>query len=245
MFQHPDSQKARQMRILFVSAVFALSVFDAAQAEAGIIYAMDFSIDGQGATHTGPSSSQFAAGSAVGSNWGLSWPDVDTDTTLNEFVTDGGLIRVQDWGGSGTVTSDTIAILSAGTVHIASVATTIGDDVFNASGEGVTWFYAINGGTPTSQLVDEASLGGGAVGSGVSVGATFSNVAVQSGDTLEVGFTAFVNGAGDGLTVSQFGVDFTATVPEPSSFALCGIALVCIAVRKRRDKTGGMKNASI
>lgn len=233
------------MRILFVSTVFALSVFNAAQAEAGVIYAMDFSIDGQGATHTGAANTQFAAGSAVGSNWGLSWPDVDTDTTLNEFVTDGGLMRVQDWGGSGTVTSNTIAITGAGTVDIASVATTIGADVFSTSDEGVTWFYAINGGAPTSQLIDEASLGVGPVGSGVSVGATFSNVAVQSGDTLEIGFTVVVNGADDGLTVSQFDVDFTATVPEPSSFAICGVALACIAVRKRRGKLDGMKNASI
>ena len=75
-------------------------------AHAVIVYTADFSNAGEGATHSG--SGTFAAGSVVGTNWSTSWPNVATDGTLNSFITAGGVMTVDDWGGDGTLTSETI-----------------------------------------------------------------------------------------------------------------------------------------
>lgn len=209
-----------------------LALLATASVSSAALYSMDFSVAGQGATHSG--SGSFAAGTAAGANWTLDWPNVGTDGSLNEFVTVGGLMRVQDWGGDGTVTSDSITVTSDGTVDITGAALTIGSDVFNSVGtEGITWFYKINSEPTVSVYLGETELGGSAVGSGVDVGNLFDDVAVSSGDTLLVGFTVNVNGANDGVEISSLEVELT-PVPEPSSFALLGLAGLATMLRRRR-----------
>lgn len=198
---------------------------------AASIYTMDFSVAGQGATHvteSGPSPT-------AGENWQLTYPAPETDSSMNEFVTVGGLMRVQDWGGEGTITSDTITILSNGTVSISGVGETIGDDVFNASSEGVSWFYSLNGDVPVNHFIGQAQLGGSDVVAGVDIGYAFFDIPVTIGDTLKVGFTVDVNGADDGVEVSSLAVDFTA-IPEPtSSIFLAFAGSACLFLRNRRS----------
>jgi hypothetical protein len=211
--------------------VFAASSFVfAGVGSATIIYDMDFSVAGQGSTHDS-SGDAFESSPVAGENWELTFGSLNTDGTTNEFVTVGGLMRVQDWGGSGTVTSDTIAITQTGTVDITGAALTIGGDVFNNVGtEGITWFYTLNGDT-TSVFLGETELGGSAVSSGTDVGNIFDDVSVTTGDSLTVGFTVNVDGSGDGVEISSLDVDF---IPEPASLALVGLGGLAMLGRNRR-----------
>ena len=199
----------------------------------GALYSMDFSVPGQGSTHDS-GSDVIEASPISGVNWTLTFGNVSTDGTTNEFITvSGGLMRVQDWGGAGKVTSDAIHILENGTVDITGEGLSIGSDAFNAVGtEGITWFYAINGGTPVEHYLGENELGG-PVASGTDVGYSFQNISVTSGDSLVIGFEVNVNGAGGGVEISSYDVNFSA-VPEPTSFVFLGLAgLVMMARRKR------------
>ncbi len=211
--------------------ITTLALVASASVSSAALYSIDFSTAAQGATHSG--SGTFAAGSATGANWTLDWPNVGTDGSTNEFITVGGLMRVQDWGGNGTVTSDSITVTSDGTVDITGAGLTIGTDVFNIGTEGVTWFYKINSNPAVTLFLGETALGGSAVGSGVDVGNNFDGIAVSSGDTLLVGFTVNVNGAGDGVEISSLEVELTA-VPEPSSIALLGLGGLATLLRRRR-----------
>ena len=190
------------------------------------IYDIDFSVDSHGETHSG--SGSFTAGSFDGENWTLDWPDVQTDSTTNEFITTGGIIRVQDWGGTGTVTSDPITITDAGTVGISGAAVAIADGpAFNAGSEGLTWFYILNGVT-----IDSGLLGNGTAVDGTDLGFSFSAIPVSSGDTLVVGFEVDVNGVSDGAEISSLTVDF-APIPEPSAALLGGLGLLTLLLRRR------------
>jgi len=197
------------------------------------LYSMDFSIPGQGSTHdTGGDALELSP--ITGANWTLTYGAVSSDTTTNEFITTAGnLMRVQDWGGSGTITSQLIPIVANGTVAIAGQGLSIGSDAFNTVGtEGITWFYSINGGSAVAVYLGEAELGG-PVASGTDVGHTFSNIAVTSGDSLAIGFTVNVNGTDDGVEISAMTVDFT-PAPEPSSSLLLSLGgITCLFRRKR------------
>jgi len=197
------------------------------------LYSMDFSIPGQGATHdTG--ADVIEPSPITGSNWTLTYGAVTSDTTTNEFITTAGnLMRVQDWGGTGTITSQLIPIVGKGTVDITGRGLSIGADAFNTVGtEGITWFYSINGGSAVEVYLGETELGG-PVASGTDVGYSFSNIAVIDGDSLAIGFTVNVNGTGDGVEISAMTVDFT-SVPEPSTSLLLSLAgITCLFRRKR------------
>ncbi|MDA8968483.1 PEP-CTERM sorting domain-containing protein [bacterium] len=194
------------------------------------IYSADFSVDGQGSTHDTSGSDPIDASPISGANWTLSFPVPSSDGSTNEFITTGGVMRVQDWGGDGTVTSLGITIADTGLVQIIGGALSIGDDSFNSSTEGITWFYSINSAAPVEVVVNEASLANGNVNAGTDVGHTFVDVAVTAGDTLEVGFTVNVNGLGDGVEVSSLSVT---AVPEPSTALLGSLALLGLLRRKR------------
>ena len=204
----------------------------AEHASAAVVYEMDFSVDGQGVTHT---DGNFSGSSpALGANWALTFnrEDVSSDGSVNEFITAGGVMRVQDWGGLGTVTSNIIPIAEDGTVQISGSGQTL-DDGFNASGEGTTWFYTLNEATTMSPLI---------AGTG-DVGHSFTGINVASGDQLAVGFSVDTNGAGDGAEIESLNVDFTASaVPEPSgllALAASGMGFAGFRLRRRRTQIAG------
>ena len=193
------------------------------------LYTADFSVPGQGSTHT-TSTDPLESSPVAGANWTLTFGSPSTDTTTNEFITTaGGVMRVQDWGGDGTITSALITISGGGLIDITGSALTIGTDSFNDVGtEGITWFYILNGDT-TSVLLGETELGG-PVAAGTDVGHSFTSIAVADGDELRVGFTVNVNGAGDGVEISSLVV-----IPEPTTALLASLGLLAL-FRRRRAK---------
>jgi len=134
-------------------------------------------------------------------------------------------MRVLDWGGLGTVTSDVIDIPENGLVDIAGTAIALG---FNLPTENITWFYQINA---LPVITFEI---GGPVGLGTLVSNTFSSVAVSGGDELLVGFSVDVNGADDGVEISALDVDFTA-IPQPAAF-VAGLPLLGLLTMTRRGR---------
>ncbi len=212
-------------------------------ANGDVVDSLDFGTPGQGVTHTtttGFSAPSGTMGGTAPNDWMLTYvaANVSTDTSLNEFITvPTGVMRVQDWGGAGTVTATPWVATSAGTVNIAGSGLTIGDDVFNNVGvEGITWFYSINGGATVNFFLGEAELtgSGNPVGSGVDVGHSFSGLSLNPGDSLSYGFTVNVDGANDGVEISAMTVDFTA-IPEPGMSVLLVISLVGLAQCRRRS----------
>ncbi len=215
---------------LALLSALAVSGFFITSATGTTIYAADFSNAGEGSTHdTG--ADPIDASPITGTNWVLAFPAPSSDGTSNEFITVGGVMRIQDWGGEGTVTSNEITIASAGTVDITGAALSIGSDAFNIGTEGITWFYALNGST-TSVFLGETALGGGSVNAGTDVGHVFSSIAVEAGDSLFVGFTVEVDGADDGVEVSALTVDFT-PVPEPTTTLLGTLGLLFLLRRRK------------
>lgn len=200
---------------------------------AAVLYSADFSISGQGATHDNVGDALEAA-PVSGANWELTYGALSSDGTTNEFVTLGGVMRVQDWGGEGVLTSDVLDIAADGVVDITGSALAIGTDAFNVVGtEGITWFYSINDVLEGSHFIGEAELGIGSVDAGTDLGHAFGTVPVTAGDQLRVGFKVLVDGADDGVEVSSLRVDFS-TVPEPSSLTFGAIAGFLLMRRRKR-----------
>lgn len=200
-----------------------------ASASGSIIYTADFSNPGEGSTHDDEGDG-FETSPLSGTNWELSFGSLETDGTTNEFITVGGVMRVQDWGGSGTITSNPIPIASDGTVDIAGTALAIASgDAFNVAGEGITWFYTLNASTTSSALI-----GNGTAVNETDISNSFNSVAVSSGDTLLVGFTVDVDGLSDGAEISSLTVDFT-PIPEPTTALLASLGLLAL-FRRRRAK---------
>ncbi|MDG1810003.1 MAG: PEP-CTERM sorting domain-containing protein [Pirellulaceae bacterium] len=198
-------------------------------ARASIVESLDFSGSNDGVTHTtfdGFSSS--SPYNSVTGDWVLTWDSgtVSTDTTLNQFTTLlGGFMRVQDWGGAGTLQSSTPWVATeSGVLNIAGVASTIGgSNVFNSAGEGLTWFYSINSGANTNQFLNNDG----------SLDHTFENVFVSAGDSVIYGFTVNVEGEGDGAQISSMTLDFR-TIPEPTTLPIVVGALFMTGLRRKR-----------
>jgi len=197
---------------------------------------LDFSNANDGATHSTDSgfSSTSPYTSSTG-DWVLTWDDgsVSTDSTTNEFTTTvGGIVRVQDWGGVGTLTKATPwTANSGGTLDIEGIAATIGgSNAFNVTGEGITWFYSINGGSNVEQFIGVGSDGVDVSGD---VSHTFSNININAGDQIAFGFSVNVNGSGDGAEISSMTLNFS-SIPEPTSLLLFGTLASLGLARSRR-----------
>lgn len=216
-----------------LTVIIVVSSAIAAPSLSAALYSMDFSVPGQGSTHDSVADA-IEPSPIAGANWTLTHDSPSSDTTTNEFITvAGSLMRVQDWGGTGTITSNVINIAANGTVDITGEGLSIGSDAFNSVGtEGITWFYSINGGSTVEMYLGEAELGG-PVAAGTNVGYSFNDVSVSTGDTLEIGFTVNVNGTGDGIEISAMDVEFT-PVPEPTSAILLSLAGLTSLLRRKR-----------
>lgn len=219
---------------LFAAVVFVVQV--SSFASAGLVVdLLDFSTPGQGATHsdtvTLPTPPQ--VGGTSPNDWILTYNGtlLNTDSTLNEFVTvAGSKMRVQDWGGAGTVTGSSWTATSNGTMDINGAAAAIAaGPAFNAAGEGLTWFYSINGGGP----ITSGLLGNGTAVNGTDLSHSFSGIGVSLGDLVSYGFSVNVDGARDGAEISSMEIDFTA-IPEPGTIAMFGIAVMGLGFRRRR-----------
>lgn len=225
------------MTLCRLTTAIAAMLMIAQSTNADVVDFLDFSTDGQGSTHdtsgSDPVENSPISGGTAPNDWVLTFPTPSSDGSTNEFITVGGVMRVQDWGGEGTVTGGWTATAD-GTIDVIGAALVIGTDAFNNVGnEGITWFYSINGGTPIEEFLGETELGG-PVAAGTDVGNTFSGISILAGDTIDYGFTVAVDGANDGVEISSVDIHFKA-VPEPSAVVLLGSLAGLAFVRRRRS----------
>jgi len=188
------------------------------------IYTSDFSVDGQGSTHDNTGADPFESSPVVGANWELTFGSLSSDSTINSFITSGGNMFVDDWGGLGAVTGDVVTIGAPGTVDF-SGAGTVGD--FTVAAEFFEWFYIINGVSTSFGNLGNSTTAGTVADSMV------NGITVAAGDTVQIGFNINVNGVGDGGTISTLDIDFT-PVPEPGSLVFFGLASLGMIARRRR-----------
>gem|GEM_PF-1543576 len=170
------------------------------------LYEADFSVDGQGSTHDSSGADELEASPIQGANWSIFW-DVDpaTDGSTNRFITEGGLLISDDWGGEAFFETEEIDVSGLSTVNILALASTRGSAVFNAAAEGFHWYYVLDGiQTDGPRLTTDGSLD------------FDESVDVSGASNLKVGFSFNVNGAGDGFDISSITVNDGVPSPEMS-----------------------------
>ena len=229
----------------------ALSLIVFSSANGDVVDFLDFSNDGDGVVHNStpdfPIPNSPVAGGTAPNDWLLTYDplNVQSDTTLNEFQAIGGILRVQDWGGVGTLTGTWTATRD-GTIDIVGTGVTIGNAPFNGTvnngpgntvTEGITWFYQINAEPVVEVVLDRVALtgdAGTAVPVGTSVDNLFDDIEVSTGDVVSYGFSVAVNGAGDGVEISSVEIDLAA-VPEPGSMLVLGLGMIGLLAQRRRS----------
>ncbi len=176
------------------------------------LYDADFSNEGDGipdhSTSNPPAPGPFAVmGGTPPNSWTAGYSSTpSTDNSDNEFSVNGGVLRIQDFGGTGTFASASIDVSALNFVDITATGIFIGSDVQNAAGEFFEYYYSLDGGAPvTTQVV------GGNQGDPANYNVT--NLDVSAASTLVVGFTFDVNGAGDGYEIASYTVTNAGTLP--------------------------------
>jgi len=168
------------------------------------IYEADFLVDGQGSTHDNTGGDNLEPSPVMGENWSIFWNvDPATDGSTNRFITEGGVLISDDWGGAAFFESEDIDVSGLTTVNILAEGSTRGSLVFNASDEGFNWYY----------IVDGVQTDGPRVTSDGSLDFTQA-VDVSGASTLKVGFAFEVNGAGDGFDITSLTVNDGVPSPE-------------------------------
>ncbi|MEL7497819.1 MAG: PEP-CTERM sorting domain-containing protein [Planctomycetota bacterium] len=233
-----------------VLVALALILF-ASTTNADVVDFLDFSNDSDGVVHDTidrPLPNSPVAGGAIPNDWLISYvpQNITSDATLNEFQAIGGIMRVQDWGGVGTLTG-TWDATEDGTMDIEGIGVTLGNAAFNSTvsngpfemlPEGITWFYQINSDAAVEVFLGRVELTGDAgtpVADGTSVDNLFDDIAVSAGDTVSYGFTIAQNGANDGVVISSITIDFTQAIPEPASASVLAIGLIGLFARRKRN----------
>ena len=176
--------------------------------QAQVIYNADFSTEGDGVpdhTMSNPPASAPAvfSGGTAPNNWTVGYTSTPgTDGSANEFSVNSGVLRVQDFGGTGTFASAVIDVSGVATLDITALGEVIGSDVQNGGSEFFEYYYSIDGGAPvtTPKNVNNA---------GDDLNYAVVGLDVSSASTLVVGFSCNVNGGGDGYEISSFLVNAT------------------------------------
>lgn len=159
-------------------------------------YAADFSVDGQGSTHDSQGDA-IEASPIMGTNWSIFWAEPPaTDGSTNSFITSGGNLISDDWGGAGSYESAAIDVSTVSSVSITTVGVTTGVATFNSGAEFFTWFYILDGvRTEGLTTIDDGDLSYSA------------SVDVTGVNSMTVGFEFFINGSRDGFEISTVRVD--------------------------------------
>lgn len=163
---------------------------------------------------SGPNSPDvFSYGSAVNSTL--------TETSGNAFLTSGG--NLYSFAGATTFTvSFDSTDLSGSTSRIVAQWVTLGTELDYGA-------ITLNGVTATfAEETGRDSVGG--FGEQVSYLASWDLGSLAAIDSMELNFAA----SGAHMSLDQFRVDGFSAVPEPTSLALVGMAVVPLAMRRRR-----------
>ncbi|MEM9280401.1 MAG: PEP-CTERM sorting domain-containing protein, partial [Verrucomicrobiota bacterium] len=196
---------------------------------ASLIYSADFSTAGQGWVHNsfflfgsrplpGPQSIVGGSNGAAEGRWTASYDSTpSTDFTLfNRFITAGGVMRIEDWGGEARLESFDIDVSQIDLVDISGVNAVLGNGA-DQFGEYFDFYYRLDGGSAIRQ--DFSSGGSYAI----------TGLDTSGASTLSVGFEFNVNGSNgffnpDGWVVGSLTVNNA--VPEPSTV----ISLVLVSL---------------
>lgn len=194
-----------------------------------VIYSADFSSDGVGYSHTTSSPPPDAPSTVDGANWTIGY-DVtpSSDSSANTFITSGGSLVSDDFGGEAYFETDDIDLTGYTSFSISAIAETIGNSVFNnLPTEHFTWTYLLDDVVQNGDTLSFTSDG--------SLNYSIAEAAVSAASTLKVRFTFNINGSGDGFDISSIVVDGTTAVPEPSSAALLlGLGAATLFGMRRR-----------
>lgn len=201
-----------------------LAVFTALSLDAQL-YSADYSVEGEGfPDHTTSSPPAAAPATAAGSNWTNSYTAVpSTDGSANEFSVNGGVMRIQDWGGTATWESNTIDVSAETSVIIEAIGVTVGTGVQNGGSEFFEYFYSLDGGAEVTTDIPIAN----SEPAGTAVSYKLPDVDVSGASNLVVGFRFNVNGGGDGYEISSYVV----------TTALLPVELISIAADLMNDAT--------
>ena len=191
--------------LLFSNSIYAADLYEA-----------DFSVDGQGATHD--TGSDTLENSPInGENWSIFWDtEPASDGSTNSFITQGGILFSDDWGGEGNFETVEIDVSGVDAINISAVASTRGNGAtFNFSGtEQFAWYYILDGiRTEGPVFTADGSLDYSVEGLNVS-----------DASVLKVGFTFHINGSTDGFDITSIIVNDGVATPvivlsaSPESF---------------------------
>ena len=173
--------------------------------------------------------------SSVDWNIDISGAGLDGDSTTNDWRVINEEFVGQDMGGVASWFSPSIDISGVTEISEISFDIRLTDSGANASSEGFSFSYSLDGGSNvdvyTTGFDGDDTDGTTAITSSFQTISTSGPIDVSGNNTLDLTFTADINGADDGYII-----DNVTVVPEPSVYAaaLGLLALGFVAYRRRR-----------